>query len=374
MKIALVCDWYRPRLGGIESHLEQLATHLAAAGHDITVVTPTRGSTQSAPGVNVVRMPATLLPKIGLIFTPAAFRQLGATLRNGSFDVVHVHNSLISPAAYGAAYLAQKAGLPTVITMHSISSVVFCQVLDALDRFAHWTRWPIVFSAVSDRVIRDLLPIMGDTPVHVLPNAVDPAEWQFPLRPPSNLVNLACVMRLASRKRGAALLRALAVARRRLPGNVRVCLQLAGDGPERRRLEQLARRLDLTDSVRFHGAITTAQVKALLAESHFFVLPSMLESFGLAALEARAAGLPVLAMRDSGVSHFIAHEIEGLLAANDDDLAEQLRRLCTDAALRKAITQHNQNTAIAFTWDRTLAEHLALYAEARQLRGLPRSD
>jgi hypothetical protein len=48
--------------------------------------------------------------------------------------------------------------------------------------------------------------------------------------------------------------------------------------------------------------------------------------------------------------------------------------LCTDAALRKAITQHNQNTAIAFTWDRTLAEHLALYAEARQLRGLPRSD
>lgn len=366
MKIALVCDWYLPRTGGIERHLGQLAAHLIAAGHDVTVITSTRGPADSDDGVRVERVPAWLLPKIGLAWTPPAFRRLGAILRAGNFDVVHTHSSLISPTAYAATYLAQKTGLPTVLTVHSIWGG-FAKTFGALDLLFRWTRWPIAFSAVSDRVARDLRPLLGSTPVDVLPNALVPAEWQLTLHPPQNEIAIACVMRLAPRKRGAALLHAFRVVRDQLPGNTRVCLHIAGDGPERARLERLARRLGVADGARFHGTLSTAAVKTLLAESHIFVLPTILESFGIAALEARAAGLPVVAMRAGGVSQFITHEKEGLLAGNDHELAQHLLRLCLDASLRAAITTHNQATPVAFTWDRTLAAHAAVYARAREL-------
>jgi glycosyltransferase involved in cell wall biosynthesis len=367
MKIALVCDWYLPRTGGIERHLGQLAAHLATAGHDVTVITPTRGSAESADGVRVERVPAWLLPKIGLAWTPTSFRRLGAILRAGNFDVVHAHSSLISPTAYAAIYHAQRAGLPTVLTVHSIWGG-FARTFGALDAAFRWTRWPVAFSAVSERVARDLRPLLGSTPVEVLPNALVPAEWQLALRPPKDVIALACVTRLAPRKRGAALLRAFRTVRDQLPAGTRVRLQIAGDGPERVRLERLARRLDLSDCVRFRGSLPTADVKVLLAESHLFVLPTILESFGIAALEARAAGLPVVAMRAGGVSQFIVHEQEGLLAADDTEFARHLLRLCNDAPLRAAITAHNQRMPVAFTWDRTLAAHAATYARARQLR------
>lgn len=368
MKIALVCDWYLPRTGGIERHLGQLAAHLVAAGHDVTVITPTRGAAESPGGVRVERVPAWLLPKIGLAWTPTAFRRLGAILRSGNFDVVHTHSSLISPTAYVATYLAQKAGVPTVLTVHSIWGG-FSRMFDALDTAFRWTRWPVAFSAVSEHVARDLRPFLGAVPVDVLPNALVPAEWQLALHPPTDVINLACVMRLAPRKRGAAFLRAFSVVRDQLPASIRVCLQIAGDGPERARLERLSRRLGLADCVRFRGSLSIDDVKALLAESHVVVLPTILESFGIAALEARAAGLPVVAMRAGGVSQFIVHEKEGLLAADDAELAQHLLRLCTNAPLREAVTAHNQRTPVAFTWDRTLAAHHTVYARARQLRG-----
>jgi len=368
MKIALVCDWYLPRTGGIERHLGQLAAHLVAAGHEVTVITPTRGPAESPGGVRVERVPAWLLPKIGLAWTPTAFRRLGAMLRARNFDIVHAHSSLISPTAYVATYLAQKAGLPTVLTVHSIWGG-FSRMFDALDTAFRWTRWPVAFSAVSERVARDLRPFLGAVSVDVLPNALVPAEWQLALHPPADVIQLACVMRLAPRKRGAALLRAFRAARAQLPANTRIRLQIAGDGPERGRLEFLARRLGIADDVRFRGSLSTGDVKALLAESHVFVLPTILESFGIAALEARAAGLPVVAMRAGGVGQFIADETEGLLAADDTELAQHLLRLCTDAPLRKAITAHNQSTPVAFTWDRTLAAHDAVYARAGELRG-----
>ena len=369
MKIALVCDWYRPRLGGIERHLEQLAGRLAAAGHDVTVITPTPGPAASAAsgeysgGVRVVRLRGWLLPWAQLAWTPACFRRLGAALRAGQFDVVHAHSSLISPTAYAALYHAKCAGLPAVHTVHSIWGG-FRHAFAALDFPAGWTRWPVVFSAVSARVARDLAPLLGATRVQLLPNAIEPAEWRFATRPPTDEVVIASVMRLAPRKRGAALLAAIRCVKDQLPAGARVRWRIAGDGPERRQLERLARRLGIASEVEFLGAIEPAGVKELLATSHVFALPAELEAFGIAALEARTAGLPVVALRAGGVGEWLADGREGLLAEDDAAFAGHLLRLVTDAKLRGRIAAHNRDTPVAFTWERSIAAHLALYALA----------
>lgn len=366
MKIALVCDWYLPRIGGIERQLVQLAGHLAAAGHAVAVITPWKGPPMDSPGVRVQRIPARLLPGAGLLWTPASYRRLGAAIRAGGFDVVHAHTSIISPAAFAALYQAQKAGLPTVSTTHSIIGG-YTGAFRALDRLARWSRWPVVYSAVSDRVARELQPIVDPRPVDVLPNAVDPAEWRALQPPPPGRLAIACVMRLVRRKRGTALLRALREACARLPVEEWPVLHIAGDGPERRRLEGTARDLGLAGAVRFHGAATPAEVKALLASSHFFVLPSRLEAFGIAALEARAAGLPVIALRESGVGEFIEDGVDGLLADGDGQLAAHLLRLCRDAGLRRRIAEHNRAVPVTCTWERAVADHLATYERARWL-------
>lgn len=370
LKIALVCDWFLPRIGGIERHLDQLSAQLAAAGNQVTVITPTKGPCVAASGVRVQRMPACLMPGIGLLWTPASFRRLGRAIRAGHFDVVHAHSSIISPAAYAAIYLAQKAGLPTVATGHSIWGG-FKPSLKNLDSLFRWSRWPVVFSAVSDRVARELRPLVSPRLVDILPNAIDPAEWRVAPQTPDDVVNIACVMRLAPRKRGETLLKAFHLARTRFPRGFRVCLQIAGDGTERRKLERLAGQLGLGDSVQFLGAQNSAQVKRLLASSHFYVLPSLLEAFGIAALEARAAGLPVLAMREGGVKEFIADGVDGLLADSDQKLAEHLARLCVDTNLRNAISAHNRQTPVRFTWTHSLDAHFATYERARQLCARP---
>src|SRR5947209_7586517 len=109
MRIALVCDWYPPRRGGIESHLSELGRRLVSAGHEVHVVTTTRGDGATENGaVTVHRVDAPLLPAVKVLYTPDGVRSLGRTLDAIRPDVVHSHVSIVSPAAFLGARHAQK--------------------------------------------------------------------------------------------------------------------------------------------------------------------------------------------------------------------------------------------------------------------------
>ena len=75
-------------------------------------------------------------------------------------------------------------------------------------------------------------------------------------------------------------------------------------------------------------------------------------------------------MREAGPAGFVRHGVEGLLAADDADLARQLTTLVTDDALRARIMRHNRDTQPAETWPVVLAQHERLYAEARAGHGV----
>lgn len=370
MRVAHVSDCFAPRTGGIESQVRALAGRQVAAGDAVRVITATPGhgavfaGTDIVDGIRLHRVAARV--PFELPVHPRTRREVGAVLDADPVDVVHVHAGVISPFAWGAVRAAHDRGLPTLVTVHSVWGGLARPAFGASDALARWTDWGVTLSAVSDLAAARVaagLPRSGE--VLVLPNGIDPADWVVePVGVEGNRVRVATVMRLAPRKRTGPLLRMLDRARAGLAGRVELTATLVGDGPARDRAERQARSSGLDDVVRFTGRLDRTGIRQVLANSDVYVQPSIKESFGLAALEARTAGLPVIARAQSGSTQFINNGVEGLLAADDAGMVAALIRVATNRELLLAMTEHNRSVAPMETWPHVLAAVSAAYTAA----------
>lgn len=379
MRIVHISDCYPPRLGGIETQVRALAVRQAAAGHDVHVITATPGTvvrrgTEVLDGVTVhrttARMPADLPvhPRVGSVLREL----LGDGGEAAGADAVHVHGGVVSPFAYPGARVARQLGLPTVATIHGVWGGVFQPAARFADLLTHWTRWGVVLTAVSDAAADPIRAIVGpDVPVGLVPNGIDVEAWRRPhVAGDSDEVRLVAVMRLAPRKRAMPLVQMAHEASRFLPAGRRLRLTVVGDGPVTAQVRRYVDRHGLAYGrfvVDLAGRLAPDDVKATLAASDAFIAPAKLESFGIAALEARTMGLPVLAYAATGISSFVHHEVEGLLAADDRGMTEAIARIATDDALRERIAEHNRSTEPAQSWPKVLADVDAAYARARTL-------
>lgn len=365
LKIALVCDWYAPRLGGIETQLADLAAALRARGHEPHVITatPDDGTAAAVPGVVVHRLGVPLVPGWQVVGSRRALDALHALVAREGYDVVHAH-SLYSPLAHAACYVARLAGVPSLLTSHSFLDRAAAALLTAC--VPEWAAWPTRLSAVGSGVAEQLRRLGGRGDVALLPNGIDRLRFAVPARPRRETVTILSVARLHARKRPLALVRALPAVLRRATAHGlsrdAVRLVFAGDGPLRGALEATARRLGVADRVSLLGAVPRARVPGLYAAADLFALPSTNEAFGIAALEARAAGLPVVAMRAGGAADLVEHGREGLLAADDDELAHHLGTLVVDETLRARLQRAAPRQLARYGWDAVAARHEELYA------------
>lgn len=362
MRIAHVSDWFLPRLGGIELQIRDLSVELKRSGCDVAIHTTTPGATEVA-GIPVARTPATLAPHYGFALWP----RLTATIRNelaaGDFGVVHIHMSIVSPLGYAAIRATRDLGLPTIVTYHSILGATG-RILRMADRLTGWSRSPLlVLTGVSEAVAGELRRALPVSEIHVLPNGTDLGFWHRPqsaLRDEDEIVFVSA-MRLSPRKRPLALLRAFRRAQSSI-GNRRLSLRIAGEGSERGKLERYIAYHALSN-VTLLGLQSRGALRRLYAASHVFVLPSIQEAFGIAALEARCASLPVIAMRKAGCSDFLRTPGQGQILVDDDaQLAEQIARLATDNVLRNRLSRNDDGLS-RFSWSNVTAAHLALYRE-----------
>lgn len=373
MRIALLTDWFHPRVGGIEVHLLELATRLARRGHAVTVVTPWPGG-DAVEGVPVERLRLRTVPGVGVSLNPVALvREMDRVLSAGAFDVVHGHVSFGSTAVFAAGHVATRLGIPMVGTFHSVfRSLGWVYVAAA--PILRWRRWPFRATAVSEAVARDLRWIMPERPVEVLPNAIDPEAWpRTAPEPTAGRLRLVTTARLQRRKRVEALVRAVDRVRRQVGPATEVTLDVLGDGPEREALETRIRTLGLEGSVRLLGPGDADAVRALLARGDVFVNAADQESFGIAALEALCTGLPVVARREGGVGTFIRDGVNGRLVGSDDEMVRVLAELATEAGTLERLRQGAAEPIPArYTWDALIDRHEALYETL--VRGTPAEE
>ena len=359
MRIAHVSDCYAPRTGGIETQVAALASHQQAAGDDVYVVTatPGHGAVFAGPdevdGVRVQRVAAHI--PFELPVHPRTGHEVTRVLRAQPVDVVHVHAGVVSPFAWGAIRAATQAGVPTLVTVHSIWGPLASPGFGASDALLRWSRWGVTLSAVSDVAagrIAAAIPRAGT--VLVVPNGIDPSQWRVEHVPAgADRLRLASVLRMAPRKRTMPLVRIIDAAIRRLDG-VDVSAVLVGDGPERAGAEKYVAAQGLSGAITFAGRLDRAGILDVFARTDAYVQPSVKESFGLAALEARSAGLPIVARSQTGTTQFVREGSEGLLADDDAGMAAAIVRLGRDRGLLDRLAAHNRSVEPAEAWPSVL--------------------
>ena len=370
----MLSDCYLPRLGGIEVQVHDLAARLIGRGHEVVVFTATPGNrgerggfVDQVDGVVVHRL-ALRLP-FELPVNPLAPGLLRSRLSAGGFDVAHVHMGVLSPFAVDSARVTTELGLPTAMTWHCMLGR-FEPVFRAAGYVRRWARRGVVMSAVSAVAAEPLQRVVGSAGlVNVLSNGIDVARWavsaeQAPAREAGHSVRVVSAMRLATRKRPLPLLHVMARVRALVPAQTRIRLEILGDGPDRGRLERFIAAHDMGSWVRLPGRVTREELRDRYAASDIFVAPAPLESFGIAALEARTVGLPVVGRRGSGVQEFVKDGLNGYLATDDEAMARSLAALVVDDGLRESMTAYNRSTQPEQSWGRILDGAEAEYRRA----------
>ncbi|MEU4399401.1 glycosyltransferase family 4 protein [Micromonospora orduensis] len=352
----LMLSWeYPPVLvGGLGRHVHALSVALAAAGHEVTVVTRHSDGApleEYADGVRILRAPEDpvtfpLATSSLLAWTMAFNHTLTRTALRateaGSYDVIHAHDWLV---AHTAMTLRDHLDIPLVTTIHATEAGRHQGWLpEEMNRTIHGVeQW---ISSESGRVIvcsgymRDEVNALFGVPagrVDVVANGVEPHRWRVPARAVAaararfagdgKLVTFAG--RLVYEKGVQHLIAALPRLRERHPGLRAV---IAGDGPYRAELEAEVHRRGLGGMVTMPGFLGGTDLPALMAASDCFAVPSIYEPFGMVALEGAAAGAPLAVAATGGLAEIIEPGTTGTTFAphDPDGLSDAVDALLSD--------------------------------------------
>ncbi|BCJ41751.1 glycogen synthase [Actinoplanes ianthinogenes] len=393
MSRILLLSWEYPPLlvGGLGRHVHALAGALAAAGHEVTVVTrqaPGAPPVEHTEGVRVIRAaedpPAFEVTGGDLLGWALAFNHaltraaLGAiraaTVRGQRFDLVHAHDWLV---AHTAVTLRDHLDVPLVATIHATESgrhqgwlpAAHNRTIDDIERWlcAEANRVIVCSEYMRAEVIR-LFGVPSER-TEVVHNGVDALRWRARPRAVAAareryagadgpLVSLAG--RLVYEKGVQHLLAAVPPLRERFPG-LRVVV--AGDGPYRKDLERLA-----GPAVTFAGFLVGNDLTALMAASDCYVVPSIYEPFGMVALEAAAAGTPVAVSSTGGLAEIVEHGVTGVRFPPGDPhaLADAVAGVLADRDHARALASRaRQRVVEEFNWPSIAARTAVVYDSAR---------
>jgi len=368
VRIALVCPYAWEAAGGVQVHVKNLAARLLERGHEAIVLTPTTVAPVE-PWVRSVGRPVRISYQ-GTVapIAPLSFRRVRAALASFCPDVVHVHEPL-TPSASMFATLTAKA--PVVATVHAYLDRSVAMELAAPVLRRIWLR-VTVGVAVSEAAASFLRRVLPDVALEIVPNGVDVgafagAEPRAGLPPGRRIL---WVNRLDAQKGFPIALAAFSKVLAEVPDAV---LVVVGEGKDRETLGLLTEseraRVDM------RGAVPNEQVPSYLAACEVFVSPAVgQESFGIALVEAMAAGVPVVAADIPGYREVVSDGVEGLLVPPRDPeaLAAGLVRVLSEPGLAAGLGEAGRERAHTFDWPIVVERLEQLYRRAIESAGYDR--
>ena len=379
MTAAIFASAFHPNMGGVEELCRQLALNYRRNGMDAIIITnrwprslPDYELFEGIPVYRLaIRVPEGTL-KMRLNFRLTIGREqtrLHDILKKHRADLIHIQ--CVTESAYHALQAHQALGLPLFVTTQgerTMDAGKLYQKSPLMNRLLRelYDRAAFV-SACSQNTLDDAEQFYGKSfgrdRAKVIYNgiALQDFDGAAPYAHPKPYI--LGIGRAVPQKGFDILLRAYLQS-----GITSHDLLLAGDGPERAALEQLARDLKADGKVKFLGRAERSVAVSLFKGCSFFVLPSRLEPQGIVNLEAMACGKAVVAAKVGGVPEIVRDGETGLLFPGEDvaGLANALVRMADNAPLRSQMGAAGRARAETFDWNRIAEEYRDVYRKILQ--------
>lgn len=366
---------YRPAISGVVRSIDLYTHALRNAGHFVAIFAPDhRNFEDSEPFV--FRYPALPLPS-GTDYTLPVLvaPQIDWLVPRLKLDIIHTHHPIVVGNA--ALNFSRSLGVPLVITFHtmyheytnylglevSLAGQIIKRIVSNFMRKADC----IIAPSTSAREML-LNEYNVDLPAVVLPTPVDLSQYPPRPRPPfsrPDLIQAIFVGRIDRNKNLEFMLRGFARAWRREP---RLRLRIVGDGPDFDKFQDLTATLGLEKVVSFSGAVPFEQVPKELTNADLFVFASIIETQGLVALEAMAAGLPLVLVDCPPLRDCLQPGIDSLVVSEDEEaFAEAILSLASDPARAQAMGEAARHSAERFGIEALTARLTAIYQETIEI-------
>ena len=335
MKIAMMTNNYKPFVAGVPISVERLTEGLRRRGHQVVVFAPSYDDQEEE--ADVVRYRSLLRGvACGFSVPDSLDPKIERSFRDGNFDVIHVHHPMLIGRT--ARYLSRKYQIPLVFTYHTRYEQYLHYVgMSGLSGLLPYyirscTKQCDLVIAPTQKIKEHLEEIQIAPPIRVLPTGLTKDAY-FPDEARSREIRegllkgrrylFLTVARLAKEKNLDFLLNSLRIFKEKNGADFRFVM--VGEGPERKRLEQKAEVLGLTDEICFVGKVQNEQIKNYCHASYLFLFASGSETQGIVLLEAMAAGTPVLALQATGTEDIVQNGINGYMTqASEIEFAEKL--------------------------------------------------
>lgn len=383
LHIALVPNSYHPHIGGVETAVHEMGRELVKKGHRVTVITArnplSAPAHEQVDGLCVHRVPM-FMPGVTMHsgwrrYILAAAKLVAAPIISASClytaarifaddppDLVNIHY-IGGNALYGIL-LSRLLRVPLVVNIHGediARDPAKSRLCRILVRFALGQSQAVLCnSAYLQQLAAQIAPAISHKS-EVVGNGVRLEEFEAAEPFVSNYPYILGIGRFVHKKGFDQLILAFAKAK---PNLGEAKLVLAGDGPDRADSQQLAANCGAGDHIEFKGYVNHHSAISLMKGAQIVVVPSRREPFGIVAVEAMAAGTPVIASAVGGLPEIIRDGKNGILVpdSHPDEMAEAMQMLWQQPAIRaKLAAEARRTVATQYTWSQVTQRMLEQY-------------
>lgn len=378
MRITMFTDSYYPYISGVTRAVATLRQTLESLGHQVAVFCPSYPNTRQEDGVH--RLPSIKAPTNSTYYVavPPFFGLTGRALATMP-DVIHIHSPFnLGKAGYS---LARRHGVPVVMTYHTMYNmyshyvpVAGRRVSKIVEGIAFRTAEAVDAVITPSNALAGYLKENGvRTPMFPIPNGIqirsfqdgDSAYVRAKYGIPKDVPIIISCGRLGVEKNIDTLLDAFSLVAKAKDA----ALLLVGDGPLRERLKARAESLGIGDRTYFAGSVQPDLMPHMYAGADLFLFASLTDTQGLVLVEAKAAGLPAVAVGALGVKDMVAHGEDGFLCENDArELAQRTIGLLTDSAALARMKRKAAENAAAFSAEASARKVLTCYESIAGVR------
>lgn len=341
-------------------HTHKWAVYFKNQGHEVRVITfANHFSKENAQEVDTITLPETRGGKLGYLFTVPALKRV---LQSWKPDIFHAH--FISSYGFVGALTGYK---PFFVSVWGKDIFDFPKSSGVNRKIIEFTlgRANVVMS--TSHIMAKETNLYTNKKVWVTPFGVDTTKFTPTLvqKEETAPVRVGTVKALSDKYGIADLIKGFARLNTRYPESE---LVIAGDGPQRKEYEALATSLGIRSAVTFLGKIPHDQVPMTIQSMDIFAVPSTenSESFGVAAVEAMACGVPVIVSNVGGLPEVVVADETGIVIdkQSPNQLGEALIRLATSPDIRTKMSQKGvEHVAAHYDWIKNANYMESLYAE-----------